>query len=464
MHNLSILSCIYDLCIKIDESNDYTYETARNLKMQYQKDIIHFLIYLSNKDGQLSEYEIDFINEIIGNKLLAYDENHITSLYDELEKRDFSNTIPKSLEYFLKTKNMSGTFYNGKYYNIIAIYIYSFESIGREFIACNNIVSKEEVASLTKYELLLHNYIVTATNENVNFEEESSLQKDKDIDENYSNNSAPADDFDISINQLSRINGLTKPKEQLIGYINLLKVNKIRQAKGLKTKEAPRYFAFIGNPGTGKSLLASRMARICKSASWLSKGHITEIDRSDLIGSNLNDSISKINKIIDKAKGGVLFIDDIYTVMSSANDSLMLNVLDALLNLTDEVSNDLITIISGPKDKMEDFFNSNQLYDGHFSTRFIFNDYTADEMKRILYDIARESDYSFQSEAEFYVNKLIDETFEDQQSLSQNANIITRFLDTVYTKQADRITKLEDTDALSLTSIALDDVIDIPFE
>lgn len=302
----------------------------RDLASLYKNDMLRFLIFLSTTDGTISEDEVEFINTLLEKRYTS--EKILLTLHDTTAD-DFIKSIPASAEYFLHTKNMSGTFYCNHYYTIEALYIESFETIGHAFIACNKEVLSSEIDFLTKYTMNLSSYIENHRLDKCN----SMAATSKDNTSNLSSIDSEKNPklYEVSVDFNSLI-GLDNIKKNILSIIHMLKVNEVRVSRGLKGIALPKRFIFIGNHGTGKSLAASYLCNICYEAGILKSNTFLEIDRTDLIVGSVKDTIDIISHIIHSVNGGLLFIDDIYSIVEDSDNPSMKTTLDLLINAIDD--------------------------------------------------------------------------------------------------------------------------------
>lgn len=189
------------------------------------------------------------------------------------------------------------------------------------------------------------------------------------------------EDLKLELNELI---GLTGVKQEVNNLINIATIHSLRRQNGLKTVDMSLHMVFSGNPGTGKTTIARLMARIYKSLGILSKGHLVEVDRSGLVAGYVGQTATKTAQVVEKALGGVLFIDEAYALNSKSENDFGQEAIDTLLKAMEDHRNDLVVIVAGYDGLMDDFVHSNPGLESRFNRFLHFDDYNVDEMLAIL--------------------------------------------------------------------------------
>ncbi|MBP3646241.1 MAG: AAA family ATPase [Clostridia bacterium] len=201
--------------------------------------------------------------------------------------------------------------------------------------------------------------------------------------------------------------GLETVKKEVDSLINLVTIQKLRKENGLPVNDLSLHMVFSGNPGTGKTMIARLMARIYKSLGILSKGHLVEVDRSGLVAGYVGQTAIKTSEVIEKAKGGVLFIDEAYALTNRGGTDYGQEAVDTLLKAMEDNRDDLIVIVAGYIELMEEFVHSNPGLESRFNRFLHFPDYTVDEMMAMFDMRCSQNGYTLSDDARDLLRSLL---------------------------------------------------------
>ena len=193
--------------------------------------------------------------------------------------------------------------------------------------------------------------------------------------------------------ELDEVVGLDFVKNYLLSLENLIKINQIRKQKGLKTNEISKHMIFTGNPGTGKTTIARLVSRMMKACGILKQGQLVEVTRADLVGKYVGHTAPLTMSVIQSALGGVLFIDEAYSLYRGKDDSFGLEAIDTLVKAMEDHRDDLIVILAGYTKEMKEFLEANSGLKSRFANIIEFSDYTGEELMLIAKSIAKSKDY-----------------------------------------------------------------------
>lgn len=251
--------------------------------------------------------------------------------------------------------------------------------------------------------------------------------------------------------------GLSTIKREVNDLINLATVYALRREKGLKTADMSLHMVFSGNPGTGKTMIARLMARIYHSLNLLSKGQLVEVDRAGLVAGYVGQTAQKTAKVIESAMGGVLFIDEAYTLSSGKSENdFGQEAIDTLLKAMEDHRDDLIVIVAGYDGLMQQFIHSNPGLESRFNRFMHFEDYTPEEMLEILLMRAEKSMYTLDDEARAAARDWIAEASAD--ATFGNGRGVRNLFERMLTQQANRVSALSEPTVEQLMAVTADDV------
>lgn len=252
--------------------------------------------------------------------------------------------------------------------------------------------------------------------------------------------------------------GLEAVKQEVKNLINMVKVWKLRESHGLPNVDLSLHMVFSGNPGTGKTMIARLMARIYRCLGILSKGQLVEVDRGGLVAGYVGQTAIKTAKVIESAKGGVLFIDEAYALSDKGENDFGREAIDTLLKAMEDNREDLVVIVAGYDGLMEDFIHSNPGLESRFNRFLHFDDYTLDEMVEIFKMRARGGKYRLCAGAEAAVRELIRQE-NDSAIAFGNARGVRNVFEDILVCQANRLAACETLSAEDLTGISRADVL-----
>jgi SpoVK/Ycf46/Vps4 family AAA+-type ATPase len=267
--------------------------------------------------------------------------------------------------------------------------------------------------------------------------------------------------------KLNGMTGLAEVKKDVNAIVNLIETQKKRKEQGLATTNMSLHMVFEGNPGTGKTTVARIIANIYRTLGVLSKGQLIETDRSGLVAGYVGQTAIKVQEVVKSALGGVLFIDEAYTLSSS--DSGMdygKEAIDTLLKLMEDHRDDLVVIVAGYPELMGKFLTSNPGLRSRFNKIIHFADFAADELQTIFASVCIKNGYALSPQATELSKKYFYALVETTQKTADskyfgNAREIRNIFEQVVANQANRIALLSNPSKTELEAIIPDD---LPFK
>ena len=239
--------------------------------------------------------------------------------------------------------------------------------------------------------------------------------------------------------ELDEIVGLDSVKEYLLSLENHIKITQIRKQKGLKTSEVSKHMIFTGNPGTGKTTIARIVSRMMKACGILKQGQLVEVTRADLVGKYVGHTAPLTMNVINSALGGVLFIDEAYSLYRGKDDSFGLEAIDTLVKGMEDHRDDLIVILAGYSKEMEDFLLANSGLKSRFANIIHFPDYTGEEMVKIAISIARSKGYMISEDALVPLENYFTKIQAKKDPNSGNGRLVRNKIEEAILKQSKRL-------------------------
>ena len=246
------------------------------------------------------------------------------------------------------------------------------------------------------------------------------------------------------LEELNNLIGLKNVKSKVNDLIIYQKVQKMREKEGLNAVKSTLHLSFTGNPGTGKTTVARIIGRIYKQLGLLSRGHFIEVSRTDLIAGYQGQTALKVKNVIEKAKGGVLFIDEAYSITENEqSDSYGRECITELTKALEDYRNDLVVIVAGYSEPMKNFFSSNPGLKSRFNTFIEFEDYNTKELLEILISMCKNNDYDLTEKAKIKLNDFFETELENKKENFSNGRMVRNVYDDLVMNHARRVVNIE---------------------
>jgi len=272
------------------------------------------------------------------------------------------------------------------------------------------------------------------------------------------------DSFDVVYDRLSTLVGLSEIKQKVMQHAQYLEFLKIRKDRGFKeTEKINIHSVFTGNPGTGKTTVAKMMGQLYKKMGLLSKGHVTEVDRVDLVGEYIGQTAPKAKEVIERARGGVLFIDEAYALARANDDSKDFGreVIEILVKEMSNGKGDLAIIVAGYPKEMKHFIQSNPGLKSRFKHFFDFPDYLPQDLIQIAELSAANREIRFTSESFSIIKEIITSAYRERDKSFGNARYVQDLLDKAKLNMALRLMARKNPGKLSKEELSEVQVLDV---
>jgi len=274
------------------------------------------------------------------------------------------------------------------------------------------------------------------------------------------------DSLETALAELDKLVGMTSVKKSITENIEYLKFNKLRIEKGFADDgQIGLHSVFTGNPGTGKTTVVRLLGKIYKAMGLLNKGHVVEATRADLIGEFIGHTAPKVKAMIEKARGGILFLDEVYA-LSRGDDSrdFGAEAVEILLKEMSDGPGNIAIIGAGYPNEVNSFLNSNPGLKSRFSQRFHFDDYLPAELMQIANVALKKEQATLSAEAETELNKRITNLYRNRDKNFGNGRLVFGFIDEAKRYMGVRLLKKENLENLTpedLSKIELEDLVKV---
>lgn len=285
-----------------------------------------------------------------------------------------------------------------------------------------------------------------------------SSREEREIAEISSKSQQISSNLQNTLQELDSLVGLENVKQQVHSLIKFIQVQQQREKHQLKTTPISYHCVFSGSPGTGKTTVARILAQIYKDLGVLKKGHLIETDRAGLVGEYVGQTAVKTNKVINSAVGGVLFIDEAYSLYSESAEDYGREAIATLLKRMEDERDNLVVVMAGYTEEMKQFIDINPGLRSRFNRYIDFTDYSPDELYQIFRRYIGKEDFKLTPESKLAFQKLFAEAYEKRDRTFGNARFVRNVFEKTIERQSLRVADITEPTVEQLTEITEDDV------
>ena len=267
-------------------------------------------------------------------------------------------------------------------------------------------------------------------------------------------------DFDTLMAELEDLVGLEEVKKDVKNLMNLVKVRKLRQQYELPVPPMSLHMVFVGNPGTGKTTVARLVSGLYAAIGVLSKGQLVEVDRSGLVAGYVGQTALKTQEAIKSALGGVLFIDEAYSLASGGENDFGRESIETILKAMEDHRDDLIVIVAGYTVPMEKFIHSNPGLESRFNKYFFFPDYNGEQLMEMFRIRCRKNGYTMSEETEKAATAYFTQLYEERNENFGNGRDVRNVFEDMVVRQANRVAAMEEPTKEDLMAVLPEDLED----
>lgn len=243
-----------------------------------------------------------------------------------------------------------------------------------------------------------------------------------------------------ALEELNSLIGLRKVKELIFEIYAFAEVQKKREKLGLSTEKTVLHMIFKGNPGTGKTTIARIIGKLLYEAGLLEKGHVVEVERADLVGEYIGHTAQKTKEQVKKAQGGILFIDEAYSLSRGGEKDFGKECIDCIVKSMEDRAKETVFILAGYPQEMEQFLRTNPGLRSRFPIHLEFPDYDLEDLMRIAELMLRKRDYRLSSEARTTLRQIIAAKMATE-VVPSNARMVRNIIEKAMRRQAVRLIK-----------------------
>ena len=418
-------------------------------------DLFMWFSYLGLGDNQITDNELEFINELLDN---AYTKDDILRLSDiklgHLDSFRYSKEIDEFTSNFGIDESLSSNLFEcfrmcGGLFVFVDGTDIDENTLNRFNSYISNLKSRLNITPTNLMAKSANDILKEIQPEEIEIPEDSEIPAEEE--ETHS--------LDEYLEELNKLIGLKKVKKDVNSLINLVRIRKLRADRGIEQPAMSLHLVFSGNPGTGKTTVARLLSKIYHEIGLLSKGHLIETDRSGLVGGYVGQTAIKTQEVIQTAMGGILFIDEAYALAQASENDYGREAIDTLLKAMEDNRDDLIVIVAGYPNLMDNFLHLNPGLESRFNKFIYFEDYNEKELYEIFELMASEANLTLDDGAKQYLKEYFETVYEHRPQNFANGRAVRNLFEEVITRQANRLAGDENITDEELNTLTYEDFL-----
>ncbi len=419
----------------------------------FRYDLIRMGYLIAMVDGELDKAELITINNTFLTRFNS--ESLREQFYEDLQAEGcFLDRVPEIIKHVAEAEKKEMLGMQGMLFGAREL-CFGFKQFGSLVISCNGSRMRFEVVALERFFNGLIEYVKQIESREDALVTPPAPAKTSNFVVEDSQGEHSIDELLAEVDEMIGLEGV---KKEIHDLVNFIRIKQLRESRGLEVPVMSMHLVFTGNPGTGKTTIARKLGEIYKVLGVLQNGSVYETDRSGMVAGYMGQTAQKVQEVVEKAKGGILFIDEAYTLVSGQEGDFGQEAIDTLLKLMEDHRNELIVIVAGYPEPMEKFLNSNPGLRSRFNKYISFENYTSMQLYDIFCKLCRDNDYQLDDVLQDTILYNIERMIAMKGRDFANARDVRNYFEKVVTNQANRIVSLGTGSVNDLMSIHLEDL------
>ncbi len=428
-----------------------------SLMDNFRRHVTLFFGGIINANGRIDPQELAFYNHLVRHQMTHKEfEAHFAQAQKLKPPQAWSQWVPEYLDALQALDRMHNT-------QRTAQLIDAFDFLGQRFILADGVAHNSQVEFFEAHLTRLRNALAQQAAPPLRYTPRTlpvkSTSKPRQQPSDTPNPSSAPRPLGSILAEVNSLIGLEGVKAEVTQLIHMIQISEMRRAQDLPVPPLSLHLVFTGNPGTGKTTLARQLAEIYKSLKVLSQGHLVEVDRASLVAGYMGQTALKTQEVIEKALGGILFIDEAYTLYREGPQDYGQEAIDTLLKAMEDHREDLVVIAAGYPTEMRQFIHANPGLKSRFKRFIAFADYLPAELFAILNTMLAQAHLELSEDAKRFAEKAFERLYQQREAHFGNGRTVRNIFEHTLGFQASRLMEMETPSRQDLIRIDVRDLI-----